>query len=265
MAYKIFATDMDDTLLDENLQISEENMAALSYAHSKGVKIVLATGRATNSLMPYAKSFPFYSQDDFFISYNGAIAGKTDGSILLKNTHKNPVYSALIDIGRLYGVDIQTYLEDEFIVERYTQLTEKYEHTCGIKAVQLSDLKDKKESLKILYNCHDVPLLEKLKKNIEEEFKDQVNVFFSKPTFLEVLPGNASKGTALAEIARQLLVNPQEIIAIGDSQNDLSMVQLAGMGVCVQNGRESVKRAATYITQQDHNHHAVAEVIYKFI
>jgi hypothetical protein len=87
---------------------------------------------------------------------------------------------------------------------------------------------------------------------------------FSKPRYLEVVPTGVGKGEALVELARLLGIPVSETIAIGDSLNDLSMIQMAGTGVAVANARAEVKAVAEFVTHRSASEGAVAEVCDRF-
>lgn len=266
MSYKLIAIDMDDTLLNEELEISEENLEAISHAHRKGIKVILCTGRPTDSVVKYLNRYPILRQQDYFIAFNGAvIISVINNNIMFKKEIPKHILDKLIDIGYKENVDIQLYSDKDLYVSRYTERTKSYEKLSGIKSTLITDLKDIESSIKVLYNCWDVIKLENIKTEIETTFKEDLNVFFSKKCYLEVLEKNANKGLALEYISNQLNINPEEVIAIGDSENDLYMINYAGLGVCMKNGRETIKQKAQYITKNDFNNSGVAEVIYKFI
>lgn len=134
-----------------------------------------------------------------------------------------------------------------------------------IKATIVDDLMVYQDTIKLLYNCDDIQVLEQIQKQIQKKYQDKIHVFFSKPTYLEIINIEANKGLALAYLADYLQINQDEIIAVGDSMNDIYMIEYAGIGVAVQNAREEVKGIANYVTESTNHEHAVAEVINKFI
>lgn len=265
MAYKLIAIDMDDTLLNDRLEISEENHAALRYAQEKDVKIVLCTGRTLESIRKYVDIIDGYVHDDYVIVFNGSIITTSKGDMIFRKVVEKDILNGLIDISRSENIDIQLYDEQFIYTEKYTERTRSYEALSGIKIDILDDLKTKDMSIKVLFNCIDPAKLDKVKKIIEKVYGDRVFVFYSKPNYLEVLSNEGNKGIALAYLANYLNINQNEVIAIGDSENDSYMIQYAGLGVCMKNGRDSVKQFADYITENTNNENGVAEVIMKFI
>ena len=93
---------------------------------------------------------------------------------------------------------------------------------------------------------------------------DGINYFKSNPNFLEIVPTNVSKGNTLKVLIEQLEIKQDEVIAIGDDENDISMIRFAGLGVAMENAKESVKEIADYITSSNEEN-GVGKVINKFM
>ena len=94
---------------------------------------------------------------------------------------------------------------------------------------------------------------------------DQCSVSFSSNRYLEFNAKGIDKGRGLKELCDLLNIDIKDTMAIGDNYNDLSMIQEAGIGVCVANGQDILKEHSDYICENDHNHSAVAEAIYRFM
>ena len=107
--------------------------------------------------------------------------------------------------------------------------------------------------------------LEQIKTFAEELLGDTVNLFYSSETYLEFVISGVDKGSALEATAKEAGVELADVIAIGDSDNDLPMILKAGLGVAMKNGEEHVKAAAGYVTERTAEEHGVAEVLEKFI
>lgn len=265
MNYKLIAMDLDDTLLNDSLAISKENIEAIEFSHSKGVRTVICTGRSLQSVIGILEKYPIYTKGDFIISYNGATISNVAGEVIFEKVLDASIISKLVDISRSSKEDLQLYDYDNIYVEQYTERIAQYERLSGIKAKLVKDLKEVPMSIKALYNGRDVDKLEEIRLKIIGELSDKVNVFFSKETYLEVLVKEANKGLALAYLADYCNIDSKEVIAIGDSENDSFMIKYAGLGVCVQNGRQSVKSISDYVTTKTNNESAIAEVIQRYI
>jgi Cof subfamily protein (haloacid dehalogenase superfamily) len=260
----MLVVDLDDTLLNDERIISDVNAEAIKAIKNEGIHIVFCSGRSDESMNKYIKSLSIHKDEDYFISFNGAKIQQVSGETIFYEAIEKPILNSLIEVGKEYSVSTQLYVGNKLVVENYTEEIETYEMMTGLKATVIENMEQVNKSTKILYNCKDIDVLNDIKKKLELLYSDDINVFFSKPTYLEVLNKKASKGLAVKYLANYLNVNRDEIVAIGDSYNDLSMIQYAGKGVVVKNGREGVKSQADYITKATNNEHAVAEVIKKY-
>ena len=103
-----------------------------------------------------------------------------------------------------------------------------------------------------------------LEKEMYEHLKDRMGVFRSEPYFLELVPKGIDKAQSLAVLLKEIGMTKEEMIAVGDGFNDLSMIQYAGLGVAMANAQEIVRQNADYITLSNEED-GVAAVVEKFI
>ncbi|TCK86772.1 hypothetical protein EDC19_2826 [Natranaerovirga hydrolytica] len=265
--YKLFAIDMDDTLLRGDLSISDKNKNRIEYAANQGVKIVFCSGRSSLSILNYINDLKIRGCDEFLISYNGAMIFDIRNKKYILEKYVEPFYvKELIDYGRKKELNVQLYLDDKIIVEKYDDRTKEYEKLSGLNAVKVRDLKEviAKGSIKVLFN-NEADVLNNIKKELDIYIGEKLNIFFSKPYYLEFLNKNTDKGISLLELAKSLDISKNEIMAIGDSYNDISMIKKAGLGIAMKNGNEEIKKHANYITKNDNDKDGVAEAIEQFI
>lgn len=262
--YKLLVLDFDDTLLKSDLSISEANKEAIKQAKEQGVHVLFCSGRSSESMRPYIEMMDIHDEDDYFVSFNGARIDRVTGETVFNKGIDQPLLSELIDLAEEYNITLQLY-QDHMYAASENAIIKEYVGLTSSTVEIVDDLRVLTNSTKVLFNCKDIPLLEKIQTIIKEKHGDKVNVFFSKPTYLEVLNKEANKGLAVEYMAKELGVEQSEIIAVGDSFNDSYMIRYAGLGVAVANAREEVKDIADYITESDHDHDAVAEVVQRFI
>ncbi len=263
MKYKLVALDMDDTLLHEDLSISEKNIKAIRSMEQMGVKIILCSGRPYDSMTPYLPVLDIHNPDDYMVSFNGAYINRISGEEEFSGVIEGDILSALIDIGRAHNISVQLY-NPTLTVERYIDKTKNYEQLTGMKAEVVDDLKTIDYSVKVLFNHVAGDALENLRIDLVEKYGDTLNIFYSKPFYIEVLNRKSSKGLAVKYLAEKLSIKQEEVLVMGDGFNDLSMIQYAGMGVAVNNASEGVKAEADYVTRATHNEDAVWEIYEKF-
>ncbi|MDF1617429.1 Cof-type HAD-IIB family hydrolase [Petrocella sp. FN5] len=264
MKYKLLAIDLDDTLLNDQLEISEDNKKAIIEMEKMGIHVVFCSGRAKDSMMKYVKEVGVHEKEDYIISYNGAVIDRFDGERVFYKPISGEDLKELIEAGRQHNIDTQLYT-DEIMVEKYTDKTQQYEKLSGLPVKVVSDLKEVKESIKVLYNHVAGEALEELRLELMAKFDDTFNIFYSKSHYIEVLHKEANKGLAVKNLAESLGINQEEVVAIGDGFNDVSMIKYAGLGIAVKNAHEGVKVTADYITESENNENAIWEVYEKFI
>ena len=118
---------------------------------------------------------------------------------------------------------------------------------------------------KLLYVKPDMDYLKSVEQDLPEDIKKQFSISYSSYRYLEFNPLGVSKGAALKWLADYLHIDKQNVIAIGDNYNDVSMIQEAGLGVCVAGGAQDIQAISDYVTTVDYDQGAVKEVIEKFI
>lgn len=267
--YKLLAIDVDGTLLNSVHQISEVNKEAIQRAKSLGVKIILLSGREPSSI----KSF----SDEMGI--NGLISGFNGGIIMDSELEKvyfnhcveENLAKKTISLGerqdKFYGV----FLEDKCLIKNKEDSRYNFfrnyitfpEREVGNVANYLDKHHLWNNIYKIVY-ASDNQELQIFKKELEKETDNQISSLFSLPFFLEVTSTRVSKGIALQQIAEYYGVSRQEVIAIGDGENDIAMLQYAGIGIAMGNAPDSVKKHADEVTYTN-NENGVGHVIEKYL
>lgn len=270
MGYQMLALDMDGTLLDRQLKISPKTVARIQSAREQGVQIVIATGRMFRAIVPYLKQLELV--DDPAIVYNGA---------MVKSLHsKNPTahhplsLDAALQVANLVegaGSQLNVYLDDLLYVRQRTPEVCRYMELTGVDSTVVGPIgrffaenQLKSGPTKLLVIHDNLAEMEILRQRLRTAFGQILTITNSKPYFVEITAKNISKGTALAELAQLAGYSAKEVIAIGDSYNDLSMVKWAGLGVAVGNGVAELKEVADYVTSSC-DQDGVAQVIEEFI
>lgn len=231
--------DLDDTLLRDDLSISDYTVKVLSRLAVNGVHIVPASGRAKKSMDVVLKKLECASA---CISCNGAEIwdGKTD-RLIHRETFSIETGKRIAAFGKKHGCYSQTYENDCFYYSEESVWAERYAASSSLTGVYVGDLQEyiREERSKILMMDDECKIAEMLTE-ARSLFAGEASVTCSKPYFLEFNPVHATKGIALRETARYLGTSPENAIAFGDSLNDLSMLEAAGLSVAVGNAREDV-------------------------
>lgn len=266
--YKLIACDIDETLC-ENGMIVKENIEAIKHYIQQGGKFVLATGRARSILHPILKELELWGlQDQYVLANNGALLlSCKDLNCIKKISLSKQMAQKLFDFGKQFEVGIQIFTPDTLYVYRLNEEEQKRFISYGVQDYVIihsfDEIKDV-DIIKMIYENADLTYLQEIMKQIPNEWKQWLSLSFSSSRYLEINDKSVDKGKALEDLAQSLGIKQEEVIAIGDHYNDLSMITYAGLGVCVANGQEEVKKVANYITKQDAFHGAVAEVIHRF-
>lgn len=252
MKYKLLVLDVDGTLLNNEREISKRTLAALLKVQQMGICIVLASGRPTYGLMPLAKTLELGNYGGFILSYNGCqIINAQNGEILFKRRINPEMLPYLEKKARKNGFAIFTYNDDTIITDNpeneHIRSEARLNNLEIIKEVEFSTAIDFAPCKCMLVSDDEGALI-----GLEQHWKRRLNgaldVFRSEPYFLEVLPCGIDKANSLGALLEQLDVKREEVIAIGDGVCDVTMLQLAGMGVAMGHAQDSVKACADHVT-----------------
>ncbi|WP_250277326.1 Cof-type HAD-IIB family hydrolase [[Clostridium] colinum] len=266
MKYKMIILDLDDTLLLDNGKISEGNKKALKLAQEKGVKVVLASGRPTFAIKNIADELELDKFGGYVLSYNGSriIDYKTKEVLYEIDLTKNQV-EELYNLSLKYETFIHTYNGDEILTCTDNPYTYIESEITGMKINMCNDfissLPEKCVKVIMLQSPNHLKEVEEMLKPI---IKDKMTMTITKPFFLEFMNKEVDKSKSILRLCEKLNINIEDTIAIGDSYNDISMIETAGLGVAMGNAIEEIKKIADFITDTNEND-GVAKVVNKYI
>lgn len=267
MKYKLLVLDLDGTLTNTRKEVTEYTRTTLIRAQEQGLKIVLASGRPTYGIAPLANLLQLDRFEGYVLSYNGGeiIDWKT-GELLYKNLLDPEVLPYLYQCACDNDFAIVTY-DGEYV------LTERPDDEYVLKEALLNVMKIKKVENFLKAVQHPIAKclivgeptrLATLEKSMYEHLHDRMGVFRSEPYFLELVPKGIDKAQSLAVLLNEIGMTKEEMIAVGDGFNDLSMIKYAGMGVAMSNAQPIVKENADFITLSNEED-GVAHVVEKFV
>ena len=252
MKYKLLVLDVDGTLLNDEREISKRTLAALLKVQQMGVRIVLASGRPTYGLMPLAKTLELGNYGGFILSYNGCqIIKAQNGEILFERRINPEMLPYLEKKARKNGFAIFTYHDDTLITDspdnEYIKNEALLNNLKIIKEDEFSTAIDFAPCKCMLVSDKEKALIG-LEQHWEKRLAGTLDAFRSEPYFLEVVPCGVNKANTLGALLEHLGVTREEVIAVGDGVCDVTMLQLAGMGVAMGHSQDSVKVCADYVT-----------------
>lgn len=267
--YKLIAIDMDGTLLNSRNEISKRTRDAILNAGDKGVHVVLATGRLLTSAKNYSSKIDLKRP---IISSNGAvIIDENENVIFEKHIDKSQIEN-ITYIADKNDVYYHFYGKDSFYSNRYVKdIVEFYNPEGSLEEDKvkfnlynhIGDILNKDIDIyKFIFIEDDVKKLYKLREELQ--IVRDVNISSSWINNVEIMEKDVSKGNSLRYLCEKLNINKDEIIAIGDNENDLSMLNFAGLGVSMGNANKNVKSAADIITSTN-DEDGVAKIIEKYI
>jgi Cof subfamily protein (haloacid dehalogenase superfamily) len=272
MGYKMIAMDMDGTLLTTEKEVTEYSKNVLKKAADAGVKLVVCTGRIYTSALVYAKLIGTVAP---VIASNGAyIREKDKNEIIYSKTLKKDEAYYLVKTAKSFGFYPHLFTSDTIYSEKMIYSSKNYsiwnenlpeEERIKVEIVEdLYKVIDENDGLilKVVVMSEELDKIAEFKKQVGKE--QDVSMVASWYNNVEVMSKGISKGNAVKVLSEYYGIPSEEIICIGDNENDLSMIEFAGMGIAMGNAEDVVKKAANYITDTNENN-GVAKAIEKFI
>ena len=261
---QLLALDLDGTLLSHDNELAEAVVEAVRRASACGVIVTIVTGRVFAGTEPTARRLGVTAP---VICYQGAaIFDPTDGAILAEWPLANATALRVYDGLRPYGYHVQMYAGDRFYCEESNRYSALYAHLAGVEPIVVPSLpaafagRDTTK-LNVVTDPARVP---ECYERIREICGPDAYVTRSNPEFVEVLSPRANKGLALGDVAARLGIPLERVLAIGDSYNDLPLLEAAGFGVAMGSAPPALVAAADALVG-DWAHDGVKEAIERFV
>jgi Cof subfamily protein (haloacid dehalogenase superfamily) len=233
--YKMVAIDLDDTLLTDNHEISREDASAISKSLVRGVAVCLVSGRSYSSIKKYVEYLRLRH-----------LAGSLNGAHIIETCSERVLSSCCLDIklgceitriAEEQGIHINFYHGNKIVCKERNQFSDAYARLTGTELEYVGELSRYAASVeagKLLF-LGETEKLEGIRQKLLSSYGGQINATYSKPGFLEIYRRDISKGEAVKKIANYYGFSSGEIVAIGDGENDISMLRCAGVGVAMGN------------------------------
>ncbi len=258
---KMVALDLDDTLLNSDIKISERNKKAIRACVEKGVHVTVATGRMFRAATPFARDLSLTLP---IITYQGALVKTLDDQEILHHVIEKEMALHVIDFLKHYKMQVNVYMADELYMEKMDEFGSRYVHLSKVKH-QITTFPDGMFTppTKILM-AGDARVLDEVQTEALQVFGKELTITKSKDYFLEFGNVHSKKSLALDAVAKTLQIKPEEIMAIGDGMNDYDMLEYAGIGVAMGNAQQLLKEIASYVTDTN-DQDGVAKALEKYI
>lgn len=265
---KLVAIDLDGTLLNTHKELSEENKQAIQEVKAEGVKVVLCTGRPLKAIAHLLDDLQLRNEGDYAVTYNGGLIQKTDteeivSQVTLTKEDAAEIYEMTQSLRLPVNfLDLKHIYEPPY-PEGRPSLYPQHMVYLDPKKVEMNELPEELAINKIVIHTK-TEYLEEAIPEIPVSYYDQFSVMKSHPYMLEFMHKEADKGKGLKQLAAFLDIRPEEVMAIGDQENDLEMIQFAGTAVAMGNAVDTIKDQADYVTRTE-NEHGVAYALDKLV
>lgn len=267
---KILFTDMDGTLLNKQKEVTPYTREVLEKWCQAGHKFVLCSGRDINNLKSVRKSLSLNYPGMYLIGYNGGqIYDCEQDKTLYRIGLSHSQVAHIKETADSFGIHFHTYSETSIVSPKADEgLTyyQRFINTPTVIAADIFTVLDVEPCKCLLIERKDTAKLEQLRLTLLPwAEKEGITLAYSNPYYLEVFPSRSGKGAAVLKLCELLNINPLFSIAAGDAENDISMIEKAGLGIAMANATESVKNTATTITEYDNDHDGLAHTIIDMI
>lgn len=265
--FELLALDIDGTLISyDNPTITERNKESIRKVKERGVKIVLITGRNYESMKHFNKEL---SLDGYLMTINGGVVVDSATEDIISEIHIEKKIADQI-IGDFEEAKVPYIVFSSlklYVREEYKDLdTVRLLNTESGKITFI----EKYEDIRPLMEVHKIVAisptqrLEAFIDKIQSYSGDTLHLDFGFEDHLDIYPSNANKGLSLKKLAERLNLDLENVLAIGDAQTDIPMIQAAGLGIAMGNAPEDVKEIADYVTKTAEDD-GVAYALDKFI
>ncbi|MCR1898289.1 HAD family hydrolase [Irregularibacter muris] len=259
--YKMVVLDLDGTLFNSQTMVSEKNKRAIQACMERGVKVVLASGRMHGFMMPLVRDLNLHHHSH--VACNGNTIFTHHGQTEDVAAIDDEVYRNLVKRYKKENLEIAAFSKDCIYYEKAPRLLEVFSRSQDGQILQVEALEELTGILKMVIYVREENVQEE--KRIREITKEDATILRTYHLFVDVVGLNVSKYKALERLIKEQNIDPKQVIAIGDSENDVEMITNVGLGVAMANGSENLKKLAKYITPKTNDEDGVAEVIERFV
>lgn len=260
---QLVALDMDGTLLNSQHQLSPRNEAMLAELHRRNIPIVFATGKTQHSAVPIIEKLQLQTPG---VYVQGLLIANADGSIRYQRTLERPLAEEVAQLAAQLGCAMVAYAGNRLVTNQRNELTDifikyhepvpeafgswenAFDHTAVNKFIMISTREH----------------IDEIRPYVEAQINGRATIVQALDYMLEILPHGASKGDGVGRLLDELAIPAAHMLAIGDGENDVEMLQMAGIGVAMANGMPSAKAAADHITLSN-DEDGVAVAIERFV
>lgn len=260
MKYNTLVLDIDGTVLDDELRISQKTVNLLRKINRKGITVIFCTGRMLGSAKHIIQKY--FDSDKFpIVSYNGSL-------ITIPNQEK-PIFHHfieketsinIIEYLRKKGCHRQVYINNQLITEEENDQIKDYSIHAGMDYCvvnSLTELIKKGEKVDKILAIGNPEFLSEIERESLNLFSKKTNIFKSFSIYLDYIPKTTNKGIAVLELLNYLHLDPKKTIMIGDGDNDIFAFEVVGYSIAMANATKKLKQAADLCLEKTNNEEGV--------
>jgi Cof subfamily protein (haloacid dehalogenase superfamily) len=261
---QLVAIDLDGTLLTSQHDISPRTEAAVRQVSAQGIPVVVATGKTRASAETLLERLGLQTPG---VYVQGLVVTNPDGSVRFEHTLPPDVTAEVIRLAESENITLLAYRGNQIMIADhtpYTSILEKFHEPPAVVVGPFSTALNDTSPNKLIF-VDEPETISALRPRLESMFNGRANVITAAVSkMVEVLPPQANKGAGLKRLLDDLGIDPAHILAIGDAENDIEMLQMAGTGVAMGNAAPELKAIADVVVSSN-DEDGVAEALEKFV
>ncbi|MDR0199639.1 MAG: Cof-type HAD-IIB family hydrolase [Streptococcaceae bacterium] len=264
---KVIALDLDGTTLNDAKEIPIETVATLKKAREMGVKVVFDTGRPPISTRAFLEALGLSgSERDYCITFNGGRVATCADEVLLNSCLSYADLSMIHEWTRKEDIPLDVIAETDCYTVEYERPSQLHyvNNTLTFHTVTFDEVPKDAVFNKVILSG-EPEILDRALKRVPSNLTEAYEWVKTRDILLEIMPKGVTKATGLAFLCEKLAVKPDEVLAMGDEDNDIPMLSWAGVSIAPANANDRAKAAAKHLSNLTNNENAVAVAIEEYV
>lgn len=259
---KIFFTDLDGTLLNNEKKVTPATRNAIEKWTAAGNKFVLCSGRSIDSIKNVKKTMNLDFPGMYLTGYNGGeIYDCAEDKVVSRIPLSMEQVALIMKTAKEHNVYCHTYTDTHIISPADREELSFYQRAIHSPVIINEDIisaLDKEPCKCIAIGIHNLEKLETFRESLHTLIGNEISLLYSNEHYLEIFSARSGKGASILTLCKLLDIPVAHTLAAGDAANDISMIQTAGIGIAMANATEEVIKIADIITEHDNNHDGLA-------